>query len=196
MLYTGLCHSDYFKLQSAWAPPERSAWPMVAGHEIIARVKTVGPDCKWVKVGDIVGACPHRDSCYSCDNCIRGDDNLCYKINKRTYDPYFGGYATEVKLSENWTFKIPEGMDLKRLSPILCAGITCYAPLSEHAKPGYKCAVVGIGGLGHMGVQFAVSMGMEVTAVSGSDDKEELCLKKLGAHHFLNISDKKGKQQF
>ena len=107
------------------------------------------------------------------------------------YDPHFGGYATEVKLTEAWSFKIPEGLDLKRLAPIFCAGITCYGPLSEYAQPGGKCAVVGIGGLGHMGVLFAKAMGMEVTAVSSSDSKQELCLKELGAHHFLNISEKK-----
>ncbi len=87
-------------------------------------------------------------------------------------------------------------MDLARLAPIMCAGLTCYAPLRDYSKPGYKCAVVGVGGLGHMGVQFAARMGMEVTAVSGSADKEELSLKKLGAHHFLNTSDKKDKTRF
>ncbi len=112
------------------------------------------------------------------------------------YDPYFGAYATEVKLSETWTFKIPEGMDLPRLAPIMCAGLTCYSPLRKFAKAGYKCAVVGVGGLGHMAVQFASKMGMEVTAVSGSAAKEELCLKELGAHHFIDTSDKKGQQQF
>ena len=87
-------------------------------------------------------------------------------------------------------------MDLARLSPIMCAGITCYNPLKKYGKSGYRCAVVGVGGLGHMGVQFASKMGMEVTAVSGNPEKEELCLKQLGAHKFICTGDKKGQQEF
>lgn len=195
LLYTGLCHSDHFKLHCLWDPPEYSPWPMIAGHEIVGRVTKVGSGCEHIMVGDIVGACPHRDSCGFCSNCKRGDDNLCQgDKSEGMYDPYFGAYATQVKLSESWTFKIPDGMDLARLSPIMCAGITCFSPLKKYAKAGYRCAVVGVGGLGHMGVQFASKMGMEVTAVSSSPDKEELCLKSLGAHRFLCTGDKKGQQ--
>lgn len=95
ILYTGLCHSDHFKLKCLWTPPERSKWPMVAGHEIIGRVKEIGSNVETVKVGDIVGACPKRSTCGFCKNCKMGDDNICMsKTARPMYDPHFGGYAT------------------------------------------------------------------------------------------------------
>ena len=196
LMYTGLCHSDHYKLHALWDPAEYSPWPMIAGHEIIGKVLKIGSEVAHFMPGDIVGATPHRDCCGFCANCKRGDDNLCMgDKNEVMYDPYFGAYATQVKLSQAWTFKIPDGMDLKRLAPIMCAGLTCFAPLRNFGKVGWRCAVVGVGGLGHMGVQFASKMGMEVTAVSTSADKAELCTE-LGAHHFLNMSDTKDAQAF
>lgn len=95
MLYTGLCHSDFFKLDCAWRAPESSPWPMVAGHEIVGKVLRVGSGVTHFMPGDLVGACPHRNCCGFCSNCKSGNDNLCMgAVSRPMYDPYFGGYAT------------------------------------------------------------------------------------------------------
>ena len=124
------------------------------------------------------------------------DNNCNGDIDRFTYDPHFGGYATQVKIPEQWTFKIPAGMPLDKIPPLLCAGLTCFAPLRRHSKAGMSCAVVGIGGLGHLGVMYAVKMGMKVTAVSMSDSKKKLAIEELGAFGYINLGDSKEKQTF
>jgi alcohol dehydrogenase (NADP+) len=118
----------------------------------------VGAEAKTCKVGDIVGVSPVRFSCNECEYCLKGDTNLC---DKRIflYNPYFGGYCSHVQIDQHWIFHIPKGMDIKKMPPLLCAGITTYAPIKRYQKVGGTCAVLGIGGLGHLALQYANKLG-------------------------------------
>ena len=143
-------------------------YPMVPGHEAIGVVRAVGPAVSKVSVGQTVGFGPQRDSCAACEYCASEDQNLCSKF-KGLYDPDFGGYATSITVNETFAFPIPDGIPLHVAGPLMCAGVTTYAPLSRHAKKGDKVGVVGIGGLGHMGLQYAAAMGCRVVAITTSN---------------------------
>lgn len=182
--YTGLCHSDCFKIDQEWG--KNFLYPLVPGHEIIAEVEKVGSAVTKFKPGDQVCFGVFRDCCGSCAACKRGDDQLCNGTPyKATYDPHLGGYSSHMHVKESFVFKMPPKLDKKRAAPILCAGVTVYAPLKRWHKPGMRCGVVGIGGLGHMAVQIANKLGMHVVAISGSPDKEPET-KKMGAKEFVN----------
>lgn len=182
--YAGLCHSDCFKVNQEWG--KNFLYPLVPGHEIIAEVEKVGSAVTKFKPGDQVCFGVYRDCCGSCAACKRGDDQLCSGYPyKTTYDPYLGGYSSHMHVKESFVFKMPPRLDKKRAAPILCAGATVYAPLKRLYKPGIRCGVVGIGGLGHMAVQVADKLGMHVVAISGSPDKEPET-RKMGAKEFVN----------
>jgi alcohol/geraniol dehydrogenase (NADP+) len=140
-----------------------------------------------IKVGETVGFGPQRDSCGACACCGSGDDNCCTKF-QGLYDPKYGGYATSITVPERFAFPIPAGIPLDVAGPLLCAGITTFAPLARHAKKGDRVGVVGIGGLGHMGLQYAAAMGCETWAISTSAAKEAEA-RKFGAQHFLVSSN-------
>ncbi|WP_369146150.1 NAD(P)-dependent alcohol dehydrogenase [Streptomyces sp. R44] len=191
--YAGICHSDIHQATNGWG---EGIFPMVPGHEIAGIVAEVGPGVTKFKAGDRVGVGCFVDSCRECEYCLRGLEQYCVNGMTGTYnaldkngEPTYGGYSTHIVVDENYTLRIPEGIGLDEAAPLLCAGITLYSPLAHwQAGPGKKVAIVGLGGLGHMGVKIAHALGAEVTVLSQSLRKQEDGLK-LGADHFHATSD-------
>lgn len=192
--FCGICHSDIHTARSEWGP---TPYPCVPGHEIVGKVSAVGSHVKKFKIGDTVGVGCLVDSCRSCASCNEGLEQYCEKGMTGTYgsstkdgDYTKGGYSTYIVVDERFVLRIPKNLDLAASAPLLCAGITTYSPLKHvGVKQGDKVAVLGLGGLGHMGVKIAASFGAEVTVLSRSQNKREDA-KKLGAHHFVLTSDK------
>ncbi|MEU0414041.1 NAD(P)-dependent alcohol dehydrogenase [Streptomyces griseorubiginosus] len=191
--FAGICHSDIHQAQEGWG---QAIFPMVPGHEIAGVVSEVGPGVTKYKVGDRVGVGCMVDSCRECENCKAGLEQHCTQGNVGTYnaigkdgEPTYGGYSEKVVVDENFVVRIPEGLALDEAAPLLCAGITTYSPLKRWgAAPGKKVAVIGLGGLGHMGVKIAHALGAEVTVLSQSLRKKDDGLK-LGADHYYATSD-------
>ncbi|MFJ2753967.1 NAD(P)-dependent alcohol dehydrogenase [Nocardioides sp. NPDC087217] len=193
--FAGICHSDIHTVNGDWGP---QPFPVVPGHEIVGRVTEVGSSVTNHQVGDRVGVGCFVNSCRECDNCRNGDEQHCstpgggvgtYAAKDRDGSFTQGGYSTHVVVDAHFALKVPEGMDAAAATPLLCAGITTYAPLKKWgAGPGKKVAIVGLGGLGHMGVQLAHAMGAEVTVLSQSLKKQEDGLR-LGADHYYATSD-------
>ena len=196
ILYCGVCHSDVHQVRDEWGG---AIFPMVPGHEIVGRVTKVGASVSKFKVGDLAGVGCMVDSCLACDPCKRDLEQFCQKGAAFTYNgtemdrktPTYGGYSTQIVVTERFTLKVPTGLDLASAAPLLCAGITTYSPLRRwNCKPGDRVGVVGLGGLGHMAVKLAASMGAEVTMLSTSRAKEADA-RRLGAHAFELTSDPK-----
>jgi uncharacterized zinc-type alcohol dehydrogenase-like protein len=193
--FAGICHSDIHQAREGWG---EAIFPMVPGHEIAGIVTEVGSGVTKFAVGDRVGVGCMVDSCRECDNCKAGLEQYCSKGMTGTYnavdkngEPTYGGYSTHIVVDENYTVRIPEGLALDEAAPLLCAGITTYSPLKHwNAGPGKKVAVLGMGGLGHMGVKIAHALGAEVTVLSQSLRKKDDGLK-LGASHYYATSDPK-----
>ena len=191
--YAGICHSDIHQAREEWG---EALFPMVPGHEIAGVVREVGTEVTSYQVGDRVGVGCFVDSCRECANCKAGEEQYCLKGEVPTYNgteydgaPTFGGYSRSVVVDENYVLGIPEGIGLDAAAPLLCAGITLYSPLHHWgAGPGTKVAIVGMGGLGHMGVKIAHAMGAEVTVLSQTLSKQEDG-KRLGADHYFATSD-------
>ncbi|MFD8864731.1 NAD(P)-dependent alcohol dehydrogenase [Streptomyces sp. NPDC059590] len=191
--YAGICHSDIHQAREEWGT---ALFPMVPGHEIAGVVTEVGSGVTKYAVGDRVGVGCFVDSCRECENCLAGEEQFCLKgevatYNGKEYDgsPTYGGYSTHIVVDENYAVRIPDGLSLDVAAPLLCAGITLYSPLDHwNAGPGKKVAIVGLGGLGHMGVKIAHAMGAEVTVLSQSLRKKDDGLH-LGADHFYATSD-------
>ncbi|WP_374074464.1 NAD(P)-dependent alcohol dehydrogenase [Bdellovibrio bacteriovorus] len=189
--YCGICHSDIHMTRDEWG--FSSAFPMVPGHEIAGVVRAVGSKVTKYKVGDHVGVGCMVDSCRECAHCEQELEQYCLNGNTMTYGSMErdgsavtqGGYSDVVVVNEDFVLRIPDVLPLDKAAPLLCAGITLYSPLSHwKAGPGKKVAIMGLGGLGHMGVKIAAAMGAEVTVLSHSESKREDA-KKLGAHHFV-----------
>ena len=194
ILYAGICHSDIHQVREEWGD---AMFPMVPGHEIAGKVTAVGSEVKNFKVGDLAGVGVYIDSCRKCENCLAGESQYCLEGMTGTYNGYEGdgvtvaqgGYSTGIVTDENYVVSIPENLDLAGVAPLLCAGITLYSPLKHWgAGPGKKVAIVGLGGLGHMGVKYAHALGAEVTVLSHSENKEADA-KKMGADHFIVTKD-------
>ncbi|MFF8877566.1 NAD(P)-dependent alcohol dehydrogenase [Streptomyces flaveolus] len=191
--FAGICHSDIHQAREGWGA---AIFPMVPGHEIAGVVEAVGSGVTKFKVGDHVGVGCMVDSCGECENCVAGAEQHCVRGNVPTYngvgkdgEPTYGGYSQKVVVDEAFTLRIPDGLPLDAAAPLLCAGITTYSPLKHWgAGPGKKVAVVGLGGLGHMGVKIAHALGAEVTVLSQSLRKKDDGLK-LGADHYYATSD-------
>ncbi|HEX3101944.1 MAG TPA: NAD(P)-dependent alcohol dehydrogenase, partial [Pyrinomonadaceae bacterium] len=188
--YAGICHSDIHQAKSEWGP---SIYPMVPGHEIVGTVSQVGSGVTKFKVGDIAGIGCFIDSCRKCENCKADVEQFCKVHSVMTYNgtemdektPTYGGYSKHYVVDEAYALKVAADQELAGVAPLLCAGITTYSPLRRfNVGPGMKVGVVGLGGLGHMGVKLAASMGAEVTVFSTSPGKEQDA-KKLGAAHFV-----------
>jgi alcohol dehydrogenase (NADP+) len=191
--YSGICHSDIHQVRDEWGG---SIYPMVPGHEIVGHVTAVGSAVSKFKVGDRAGVGVMVDSCRVCDNCKAGAEPYCVKgmvptYNGRDYEGVmqFGGYANNIVVDEKYTHTISPKLDLAAVAPLLCAGITTYSPL-RHWKvgPGKKVGVVGLGGLGHMGLKFAHSLGAHVVQFTTSESKVEDA-KKLGADEVILSKD-------
>ncbi|MFE5144226.1 NAD(P)-dependent alcohol dehydrogenase [Streptomyces fagopyri] len=193
--FAGICHSDIHQAREGWG---EAIFPMVPGHEIAGIVSEVGPGVTRFEVGDRVGVGCMVDSCRECENCKAGLEQYCVKGIVGTYnaldkngEPTYGGYSEKIVVDENYTVRIPDGLSLDVAAPLLCAGITTYSPLRHwNAGPGKKVAVLGMGGLGHMGVKIAHALGAEVTVLSQSLRKKDDGLK-LGADHYYATSDPK-----
>ncbi|GAA4969920.1 NAD(P)-dependent alcohol dehydrogenase [Pseudonocardia tropica] len=191
--YAGICHSDIHQARDEWG---EGIYPMVPGHEIAGVVSAVGDEVTRYAVGDTVGVGCFVDSCRECENCRAGEEQYCLTGEVQTYnakeydgEPTYGGYSTQIVVDENYVLRIPEGVALDVAAPLLCAGITLYSPLHHWgAGPGTQVAIVGMGGLGHMGVKIAKAMGAEVTVLSRTLSKQEDG-KRLGAAHYYATED-------
>lgn len=190
ILFCGVCHSDIHQVRDEWSG---AAFPMVPGHEIIGRVARVGGEVSRFKVGDIAGVGCLVDSCRTCPSCTAHLEQFCEKGPALTYNgtemdrktPTQGGYSTQIVVDERYVLRIPAGLDLAGAAPLLCAGITTYSPLRQFdCNQGDRVGVVGLGGLGHMAVKLAASMGASVTVLSTSADKEADA-RRLGATDFV-----------
>lgn len=190
ILYCGVCHSDIHTARNEWGGTK---YPCVPGHEIVGKVTRVGNEVKKYKEGETVGVGCFVDSCGQCQNCNDNLEQYCLKGPTATYNSpspldrnvhTYGGYSTHIVVKEEFVLKISDTLPLNAVAPLLCAGITTYSPLRRwNVKKGDKVAVVGLGGLGHMAVKIASSMGAEVTMLSRSPEKEEDA-NELGAAHF------------
>ncbi|HST98370.1 MAG TPA: NAD(P)-dependent alcohol dehydrogenase [Geodermatophilus sp.] len=191
--HAGICHSDIHTVNGDWGP---QPFPVVPGHEIVGVVAQVGTDVTTHQVGDRVGVGCMVNSCGHCANCRNGDEQYCLNGMVGTYaatdhdgSTTQGGYSTHVVVDAGFVLRVPDGIDSAAAAPLLCAGITTYSPLRHWgAGPGKRVAVVGLGGLGHMGVKLAHAMGAEVTVLSQSLKKQEDGLR-LGADAYFATSD-------
>lgn len=195
--YCGICHSDIHQARNEWSDYQQECiFPMVPGHEIAGVVSAIGNKVTKYKVGDKVGVGCYVDSCRTCPECKQGLEQYCTVATIWTYNgrdqegaPTYGGYSERIVVDENYVLRMPENLPLEACAPLLCAGITLYSPLKHwKAGPGKKVAIVGLGGLGHMGVKIAHALGAEVTVLSQSL-KKQADGKRLGADHFLATSD-------
>jgi uncharacterized zinc-type alcohol dehydrogenase-like protein len=188
--YCGICHSDIHQARNEWTGD--SIYPMVPGHEIAGVVTGVGASVTKFRVGDAVGVGCFVDSCRACANCKAGFEQYCVETPTLTYNgrerdgvtPTMGGYSTAIVADENYVLRMPAHLPLDAAAPLLCAGITLYSPLRHwKAGPGTRVAIVGLGGLGHMGVKIAHAMGAEVAVFSHTARKRDEAIR-LGARHF------------
>ena len=183
--HCGVCHSDIHLIDNDWG---FSKFPFVPGHEIVGTVSAVGANVRDLTLGQRVGIGWQADSCGICEWCRQGEEHLCTQ-SQPTCVGRNGGYADSIRINSRFAIAVPDALESENVAPLLCAGITVYAPLRNHGvRPSSRVGIIGIGGLGHLGLQFARTFGAEVTAFSTSIDKEEEA-RKLGAHHFVNTRD-------
>lgn len=192
--YAGICHSDIHQAREEWGP---AIFPMVPGHEIAGIVTSVGSSVSKFKVGDRIGVGVFVDSCRVCENCKAGLQQYCLEGMTGTYNQLerdgktvaMGGYSNYFVVNEDYAVTIPANLPLEGVAPLLCAGVTLYSPIRHWGVgPGKKVAVMGLGGLGHMGVKFAAAMGANVTVLSHSPAKEADA-RNMGAHAFIATND-------
>ncbi len=191
--YAGICHSDIHTVRGDWGP---ITYPQVVGHEIVGRVAEIGSSVTRHRVGDTVGVGCQSNSCRECAQCLKGHDQYCLQGNTQTYNGVDadgsitqGGYSRATVVNEDFVVTIPEGLDPAKAAPLLCAGITLYSPLKHwQAGPGTRVAILGLGGLGHMGVKIAVALGAEVTVLSRGTKKREDALA-FGASNYVDTTD-------
>jgi uncharacterized zinc-type alcohol dehydrogenase-like protein len=188
--HCGICHSDLAMIDNEWG---MSAYPAVAGHEVIGTITAKGEHVKNLKIGQRVGLGWFSASCMHCHSCLSGDHNLCATA-EQTIVGRFGGFASDVRCSSEWATVLPNNIDAKKAGPLFCGGITVFNPIVQFdVRPTHKVGVIGIGGLGHMALQFLNKWGCEVTAFSSSAGKEAEA-KRMGAHHVVNSKDSKAMQ--
>jgi uncharacterized zinc-type alcohol dehydrogenase-like protein len=195
VLFAGICHSDIHTARGEWGP---ATYPLVPGHELAGVVREVGAEVTRFAVGDRVGVGCFVDSCGECAQCRDGEEQFCdgpggtiwtYNATGRDGLPTAGGYSTCITVEQDYICRIPDGIELANAAPLLCAGITLYSPLKRWgAGPGKRVAIVGMGGLGHMGVQIAAAMGAEVAVISQTRSKEADGLK-FGASEYHAVSE-------
>jgi alcohol/geraniol dehydrogenase (NADP+) len=183
--YCGICHSDLSMLNNDWGI---SKYPIVPGHEVVGTIAAKGNSVKKLQLGQRVGLGWYSNSCMGCEWCIGGNHNLC-QTAEGTIVGRHGGFADKVRAHHNWVAPLPQDLDPAKAGPLFCGGITVYNPLVQFdIKPTDRVGVIGIGGLGHMAIQFLRAWGCDVTAFSSSADKEAEA-KEMGATHFVNSRD-------
>jgi uncharacterized zinc-type alcohol dehydrogenase-like protein len=192
--YCGICHSDIHQARNEWGGAH---FPLVPGHEIVGTVERVGQHVSSFRVGDHVGVGCLVDSCRRCQSCEEGLEQYCTNGFTATYGSLElgtnhitqGGYSTKIVVDEHYLLRLPQNLPLAEMAPLLCAGITLYSPLKHwQIGPGKKVAIIGLGGLGHVGVKIAHALGADVTVLSHSPAKEHDA-KRFGAHHFYTTND-------
>lgn len=199
--FCGVCHSDLHQVRDEWGG---SIYPMVPGHEIVGKVTAIGSAVTRFSIGDTAAVGVMVDSCRTCKNCEQQMEQYCEEGMTGTYNGYErdkktmtqGGYSSAIVTDERWVYQVSDKLDLAATAPLLCAGITTYSPLRfAGVTKGMKVGIIGLGGLGHMGVKFAVSFGAEVTLISTSPSKQKDA-ERLGAHHFLLSTDKEAMKKY
>lgn len=183
--HCGICHSDVHLINNDWQMTE---FPLVPGHEIVGTVTALGNHVTGFEKGQRVGVGWQRSACLQCEWCLSGHENLCPNIQATCMGNH-GGFADLIRIDSRFTYDIPEELESENAGPLLCAGITVYSPLRLYdVKPAMKVGVIGIGGLGHLAIQFASAFGCEVTAFSSSPEKEREA-RALGAHRFVHAGE-------
>lgn len=193
IVFAGICHSDIHQVRDEWG---HGIFPITPGHEIVGTVTEVGDQVTRHAVGDVVGVGCFVDSCLACPACKDGEEQFCEQgvvatYSSRGYDGELtrGGYSTQIVVRDHFVVQVPDGMDQAATAPLLCAGITTYAPLTRYgAGPHTKLAVIGMGGLGHVAVKIAAALGAEVSVLSRTDAKAEDG-KAFGAEHYYATED-------
>ncbi len=185
VLACGICHSDLAMIENQW---EMTAYPLVPGHEVVGTVAAVGEGVTNVAVGDMVGLGWYSGSCLTCRQCMSGDHNLCAG-NEGTIVGRHGGFADTVRCQAEWAIPLPQGVDAAKAGPLFCGGITVFNPIVQFGvRPTDRVGVIGIGGLGHLALQFLAKWGCEVTAFTSTDAKADEA-REMGAHHVVNSRD-------
>ncbi|KDR78016.1 hypothetical protein GALMADRAFT_138174 [Galerina marginata CBS 339.88] len=195
--YCGVCGSDLHTATGGWGDV---MLPLIPGHEVTGHVARVGPKVTEFKIGDRVGVGAQICSCFECVPCKTDNENYCPKMINTYNSKYpngdiaWGGYSTAIRAHERFAFRIPNELALEHAAPLLCAGVTVYSPLVRNgAGPGKRVGVVGIGGLGHLAIQFGRALGSEVVVFSHSPKKEDIISQKdateLGANHFVTTEE-------
>ena len=185
VLSCGICHSDLSMLENDW---EMAAFPLVPGHEVVGKVTAVGDGVINVAVGDTVGLGWYSGSCLGCHQCMSGDHNLCAGV-EGTIVGRHGGFGDTVRCQAEWAIPLPDGVDLAKAGPLFCGGITVFNPIVQFdVRPTNRVGVIGIGGLGHLAVQFLSKWGCDVTAFTSTDAKADEA-HQLGAHRVVNSRD-------
>jgi len=202
--YAGICHSDIHQVREEWG---KAIFPMVPGHEIVGHVLAVGKNVTNFAVGEKVGVGCMVDSCRSCRNCRRGEEQYCstgsvFTYNGRYKFPHceeytpdggahtYGGYSQHIVVDKDFVLHVPDNLPFEAVAPLLCAGITTYSPLIHFGlQPHMKFGVAGLGGLGHMAAKFGVAFGAHTTVISRGQSKKESALMELKVHDYLDSSD-------
>jgi len=180
--YCGICHSDLSMLKNEWG---MSTYPFVPGHEVVGKISAKGSHVPLLEIGQTVGLGWYSGSCLACRNCLSGDHNLC-QTGESTIINRHGGFATQVRCQWIWATPLPGSLDPVSAGPLFCAGITVFNPLVQHdLKPTARAGVVGIGGLGHLALQFLRKWGCEVIAFSSNPNKRDEALS-FGAHQVVD----------
>ncbi|MBI1348522.1 alcohol dehydrogenase catalytic domain-containing protein [bacterium] len=183
--YCGVCHSDLSMVNNEWG---MTSYPVIPGHEVVGKIVAVGSGVTTLQVGQRVGLGWFSSSCRDCQPCLSGDQNLCATAGMTIVNRH-GGFADRVRCQAMWAFPLPDGLDPSKVGPLFCGGLTVFNPIIQcDVRPTDRVGVIGIGGLGHMALQFLRAWGCEVVAFTSSDSKREEALK-LGAHRTLNSRD-------
>lgn len=178
----GICHSDLSMIDNEW---QMSAYPLVPGHEVVGTIAAVGDNVEHLRVGQTVGLGWFSGSCMTCQQCMRGDHNLCQTAEQTIVNRH-GGFADKVRCHKEWAIPLPEGVNPGKAGPLFCGGLTVFSPIVEFdIQPTQKVGVVGIGGLGHLALQFLNKWGCEVTAFTSSESKAEQA-RNMGAHKIID----------
>lgn len=198
--HCGICHSDLHQINDDWG---YSHYPLVPGHEIVGRVLDTGSRVTRFQPGDAVGVGCMVDACGRCASCEDGEEQFCERGAVMTYnseEPHiggrtFGGYSNNIVVTESFVLRLPKALDMAASAPLLCAGITTFAPLRRfQAGPGKRVGVIGLGGLGHVAIRLARAMGAQVTLFSHSEHKRDDALR-LGAHQMVLASDRQAMRE-
>jgi len=185
--HCGVCFSDIDCIDNTFG---YHTFPFVPGHEVIGTVEAVGPDVRHLAIGQRVGVGPNLRSCLRCDNCVAGLEQLCRSAQLTLAPGLNGGFANYLLAGSEWVFPIPEGLDPAEAAPLMCAGVTTVSPLRRHLTPTMRVGVIGIGGLGHLALQFASRMGADVTAIAAHPSaRDEQLFAAFGANRVLDLDD-------